>query len=96
MSVNKETSREFEGKSGVAQGTVLGPCLFIVFIDDLDDNAELIDLLIKFANDTKGMKIIRGLLDRDILQQAPTRLAQWAKEWGMMFNVEKCKIMHVG
>lgn len=75
---------------------MLGPPLFDVFIDDIDDYAELIELLIKFADDTKGMQSIRGPEDRDRLQRTLDRLMDWAKEWGMSFNLDKCKIMHVG
>ena len=96
VTVGKAKSSYSSVDSGVPQGSVLGPCLFIVFIDDLDDYAELLDLLIKFADDTKGLKEVECEADRDKMQQALDGLCNWAKIWGMKFNVGKCKIMHIG
>ncbi len=96
VSVMGEKSQQSDVESGVPQGTVLGPPLFNIFIDDLDEAAELIEFLSKFADDTKGMKIVRTDQDREVLQQTLDRLYAWAEQWGMVFNLEKCKIMHVG
>jgi hypothetical protein len=82
--------------SGVTQGTVLGPPLFTIHIDDIDDFVRLIELLKKFADDTKGLKLIRSIQDKEALQQTLDELCRWAKLWGMQFNVDKCKIMHIG
>ena len=82
-------------ESGVPQGSVLGPVLFIIFIDDLDEYVNL-DVLLKFADDTKGLQEITGTADRDRLQAAIDGMLKWAEDWGMCFNVAKCKIMHVG
>jgi len=83
--------------SGVPQGSVLGPLLFVIFINDLDNCVVLlVDSLKKFADDTKLGKTVRGEGDRDQLQSALDRLCSWADSWGMEFNVAKCKVMHTG
>jgi hypothetical protein len=84
-------------ESGVPQGTILGPCLFKIKIDDIDEVIErLVALLSKFADDTKGAKIIRTRQDADDMQTALDLLCDWAREWGMKFNEKKCKILHLG
>jgi ribonuclease P/MRP protein subunit RPP40 len=85
--------------SGVPQGTVLGPTLFSVYIDNLEAELKKLNLsvkIIKFADDTKGGKVITSAEDRDKLQRVLYCLCDWADKWGMSFNLGKCKIMHVG
>jgi hypothetical protein len=89
-------SEESDVESGVPQGTVMGPPLFTVYIDDIDDFIKFIELLIKFADDNKGLKVIESPEDRDKLQETLDSLCEWARLWSMEFNVAKCKIMHVG
>ena len=73
--------------SGVPQGSVLGPLLFVIYINDLDEN--LGGTVSKFADDTK----IGGIMDSEEsylgLQWDPDHLGQWADEWQMEFNLDK-------
>jgi hypothetical protein len=65
VAVQAEKSEPCSVDSGVTQGTVLGPPLFTIHIDDIDDFVILIELLKKFADDTKGLKLIRNLQDKE-------------------------------
>ena len=85
-----------EVKSGVTQGLVLGPQQFDIFIDDLDDCAAELEIIVKFADATQGFKEIGGPEDKEKLQNTLDKLEKWAEKWGMAFNIPKCKIMHVG
>jgi hypothetical protein len=80
----------------VPQGSVLGPLLFIIFINDMDEVVRQINILKKFADDTKLGKTVQVEKDREELQEALDQLCIWAEKWGMVFNVGKCKVMHMG
>ena len=80
--------------SSVVQGSVLGGTLFTIYIDDIDEG--ILTLLKKFADDTKIARKIKDEKDRDKFQEDLTRLSMWAKKWAMEFNIEKCKVMHIG
>jgi hypothetical protein len=88
-----ETLSGFRSPPGYIAGP---PPLFTIYIDDLDEMAMLIELILKFADDTKGLKEITSEEDARKLQETLDRLCEWARKWAMSYNIPKCKIMHVG
>ena len=79
--------------SGVPQGSVLGPLLFLIFINDLDEGIR--SHILKFAYDTRVFQELRDETDCSTLQSDLDKLLTWAEKWQMDFNVKKCKVMHV-
>ena len=83
--------------SGVPQGSVLGPILFLIYINDIDLAVDVTSVaLFKFADDTKGVKAINDQSSANELQQAINNLFAWSVEWQMLFNIDKCHILHLG
>jgi len=80
--------------SGVPQGSVLGPLLFLLFVNDMDES--IINQLLKFADDTKLFGCVSSQEGVDLLRNDLRSLIQWSEDWQMLFNVEKCKVMHFG
>jgi Reverse transcriptase (RNA-dependent DNA polymerase)/Endonuclease-reverse transcriptase len=83
-------------KSGVPQGSVLGPILFLIFIRDIDTAAGAEALVKKFADDTKVARKVQNDQDAAKLQQVLDNMTEWAAKWKMEFNTGKCKVMHFG
>ena len=82
--------------SGVPQGSVLGPVLFLIFINDLPDNISLIrSSVCLFAEDCVLYRNIKSLIDCQILQDDLNSLVQWETDWQMKFNIAKCHSMRV-
>ena len=73
---------------------MLGPLLFTVFINDLDEG--IINKILKFADDTKIIGKVTKDAEVNSLKQDLDKLFNRSKKWQMSFNLEKCKIMHVG
>ena len=70
------------------QGSVLGPVLFLIYINDL--GLDLVNSIFKFADDTKLLCRVSNNIDRDQLQQDLQQLMNWSDTWQMPFNKSKC------
>ena len=92
--MNGQQSDEKPVISGIPQGSVLGPMLFVLYINDLPDSIKSDSNL--FADDTKVHKIISKQEDCDDLQNDLHKLEEWSDTWLVRFNAVKCKHMHLG
>ena len=79
--------------SGVPQGSVLGPILFLVYINDLPE--ELSSQVRLFADDTAVYLTVGGSDDGRVLQTDLDRLSVWESQWDMEFNPHKCQVVRV-
>ena len=82
-------------KSGVPQGTVLGPVLFILYSSDLP-SVVYHSKLSMYADDTKVFKSIQNINDCQLLQEDLDRIFDWANKWQMKLNPDKTKNLTIG
>ena len=91
VKVGSAFSESHNVPSGVPQGSVLGPLLFLIFINDLPESIKSFVEL--FADD---VKLLVGPLMNDIVQADLDSLSEWENIWKLKFNLEKCKVLHIG
>ena len=94
VTVGGECSNWAPVTSGVPQGSVLGPILFLIYINDIPDAMSCVVRL--FADDTKLYKTIQTEQDQQQLQDDIFEASNWSKKWQLLFNVKKCKYMQIG
>jgi len=82
--------------SGIPQGSVFGPLLFLIFVNDIDSDITSKSMLLKFAYDTKVFAKVNSDADRKQLQDDINKLGEWAERWQVEFIVDKCVTMHIG
>jgi len=92
--INGSKSEWAEVTSGVPQGSILGPLLFTVYINDLDEGLK--NKILKFADDTKIWGRVNSKEEVLLMQEDLKKLSEWSEKNAMPFNVTKCKVMHVG
>ena len=80
-------------RSGVPQGSDLGQLLFLIFINDFEYG---ISGILKFADDTKLMGKVGKVDEIEKLRDNFKKLGAWSTEWQMVFNADKCKVLHFG
>jgi len=92
--VNGTASKWAEVTSGIPQGSVLGPVLFVIYINDLPKEVESEVYL--FADDTKIFSEITNEGDSGKLQDDLDALYAWSNKWLLKFHPHKCKVLNLG
>ena len=92
--IRNESSSWLEVKSGVPQGSVLGPIMFGIYVNDLVDGIE--SYINLFADDTKLMRKVNNVEDCRKLQEDLNKVGEWGRKWQIEFNKSKCKVMEFG
>ena len=73
---------------------MLGPLLFVIYINDIDFGIK--SKISKFADDTKLCAKVNNEIDAEVLRLDLERIYKWSENWQMFFNIDKCKVMHMG
>jgi hypothetical protein len=95
VTLNDARSEQTSVTSGVIQGSVLGPVLFVFYVNDLPDVCPNCSIE-QFADDTKASKQITSGQDRVILQTSLTALCDWAGQHDLNLSLEKCVYLQIG
>ena len=88
------TSSPLPVSSGVPQGSILGPMLFLLYVDSLPD-AVRSSHIAAFVDDTKVFKEITSKRDAEQLQEDQSDLITWSDSAGLNFNYSKCKAQRI-
>lgn len=81
--------------SGVPQGSILGPILFLVYINDLFSAITSANLFL-FADDSQCFRQIKSITDSSLLQSNLDAITDWSVKWNMKYNVSKCAHLRFG
>ena len=92
--VEGNSSAPIKVTSGVPQGSVLGPTLFVYYINDLPALVKSVAKV--FADDTKLYEAVDCVKGKNKLQNDIDALTDWTQKWLMQFNSDKCKVLHLG
>ena len=92
--INGEFSPWSSVRSGAPQGSVLGPLLFVIYVNDLPTIVK--NSLVLFADNTKLFRCIKSPEDVRELHKYIYALFCWSKQWLLSFNITKCKVLHIG
>lgn len=95
MAVNGTLSSWQDVLSGIPQGSVLGPILFVVYINTLPEVVENSEVFL-FADDTKAFKEVHTKNDCDSLQTDINNMYKWTEKSLLKFHPDKCGIMRIG
>ena len=80
--------------SGIPQGTILGPVLFLCFINEMPQCLK--SKVFLYADDSKISRRIADISDCQIMQEDIEAALVYSNTWQLRFNTEKCKAMHIG
>lgn len=81
--------------SGIPQGSVLGPLLFVIYINDLPEVVSENSYVYLFADDAKVFREIKTHQDHIILQEDINKLMVWSNKWLLKFHPDKCVSMKI-
>ena len=95
VNVGCATSNTAPVTSGIPQGSVVGPILFVIYINELPDIVDEDSFVFLFADDTKLFREIKSPVDRLILQQDLNSLIEWSDNWLLKFHPDKCASMSI-
>ena len=93
VTINGILSDALPVSSGVPQGSILGPLLFLIYINDFPSSIELSHVLL-FADDVKCALPVSSPNDSYRLQQDLSKLLEWSHFWELPLNESKCTTMH--
>ena len=96
ININQASSKTTNVTSGIPQGSVLGPILFVLYINDLPEVVSPGTWIYLFADDTKIFRQIRSQDDRNILQNDVSKMVEWSHKWLLKFHPDKCVYMSMG
>ena len=91
MKVGTSCSNKSNVTSGIPQGSILGPTLFAIYINDLPNS--LTSQCKMFADD---LKIYNKSFNHDIVQMDINNMLKWSSNWCLYFNTNKCNVLHSG
>ena len=93
--LNEVKSKIARVTSGIPQGSVLGPILFVIYINDMPEVVDKDSIVYLFADDTKVFRHIKSQEDTIQLQSDINNLLQWSEKWLLKFHPDKCVSMTV-
>ena len=94
--VGEDSSKWTQVTSGIPQGSVLGPTLFVLYINDLPDSIQNNSTAVMFADDTKLFARTDTSKDKEKLQEDLNCVCKWSSLWLLKFHPDKCKVLSLG